>query len=58
MAPVKNSYVTIMHQPVSATASSNACSQMYAQIKHSLAHLQDLIPTFAGVYICVLYQPK
>ena len=23
---------------------------MHAQIKHSLAHLQDLIPTLAGVF--------
>ena len=33
---------------------------MYVQIKHSLAHLQDLIPTLAGViaYTHILYQPK
>ena len=38
--------LSYMHQP--ETASSNTCSQMYVQIKHSLAHLQDLIPTLAG----------
>ena len=27
-----------------AFVNSNTCSQMYAQVKHSLAHLQDLIP--------------
>ena len=31
------------------TVSSNTCSQTYVQMKHSLAHLQDLIPTLAGV---------
>ena len=36
----------MMHQPV--TVSSNTCSQTYVQIKHALAHLQDLIPTLAG----------
>ena len=40
-------HVTIMHQPM--TVSSNTCSQTYVQIKHSLANLQDLIPTLAGV---------
>ena len=29
--------------------SSNTCSQMHVQIKHSLAHLQDLMPTLAGI---------
>ena len=44
-------YVPIMHQPI--TVSSNTCSQMNLQIKHSLTHLQDLILTFAGIkYIC------
>ena len=38
--------LSYMHQP--ETVSSNTCSQMYVQIKHSLAHLQDLIPTLAG----------
>ena len=36
-----------MYQPV--TVSSNMCSQMHVQIKHSLAHLQDLIPTLASI---------
>ena len=40
------SYVAIMHQP--ETFSSNTCSLMYVQMKHFLAHLQDLIPTLAG----------
>ena len=35
------------HEP--ETVSSNTCSQTYVQIKHSLAHLEDLIPTLAGV---------
>ena len=38
------SYVTIMHQPVTVTY----IAQTHVQIKHSLAHLQDLIPTLAG----------
>ena len=34
-------------------------NQMHAQIKHTLTHLQDLIPTSAGVFsIYILYQPK
>ena len=35
-------------------------SQMHAQIKHSLVHLQNLIPSLAGVftYSYILYQPK
>ena len=34
-------------------------SQMHAQIKYSLAHLQDLIPTLASIkYICKTHQPK
>ena len=33
-----------MHMSVLTTVSSNICSQMYVQIKHSLVHLQDLIP--------------
>ena len=32
---------------------------MHVQIKHSLAHLQDLIPTLAGEkYIFKTHQPK
>ena len=41
------SHVTIIHQPV--TVSLNTCAQMHVQIRHSLAHLQDLIPTLAGI---------
>ena len=48
LKPVRNSYVTIMHRSI--TVSSNTCSQMHAQIKRSLAHLQDLIPTLGGVF--------
>ena len=33
-------------------------SQKHVQIKDSLAHLQDLIPTLAGVIVYILYQPK
>ena len=29
--------------------SSNTCNQMHVQIKHSVAHLQDFIPTLAGI---------
>ena len=39
------SYIAIIHQPVT----SNTCGQTYVQIKHSLAHLQDLIPTLADI---------
>ena len=51
-------YVTTIHQPV--TVSSNTCNQINVQIKHSLVHLQDLIPTLAGViaYMFYTYQPK
>ena len=37
--PVTNSYVIIMHQPV--TVSSSTYSQKHVQTKHSLAHLKD-----------------
>ena len=53
LEPVRNSYVTIMHQSV--TVSSNTCSQMHVQIQHSLAHLQDLIPTLAGIFAYIFY---
>ena len=46
-----------MQHPVLATAVTQ--SQMHVQIKHSLAHLQDLIPTLAGVFcIYILYHPN
>ena len=35
--------------------SSNTCSQMHVQIKHFLAHLQDLIPTLACVIAYIIY---
>ena len=47
LKPVRSGYETIMHQPV--TVSSNVCSQMHVQIKHSLAHPQYLIHTLAGI---------
>ena len=37
LEPVINSYVAI------------TCNQMCVQTKHSLAHLQDLIPTLVGI---------
>ena len=37
-----------MYNPVLATVIAQ--SQMYVQTKHSLAHLQELIPTLAGSY--------
>ena len=37
------------------TVSSNTCSQIHVQIKHSLTHLQDLIPTLAGVFTYIFY---
>ena len=41
--------LSYMHQP--ETVSSNTCSQMYVATNKafSIAHLQDLIPTLAGV---------
>ena len=46
-----------MHFPLLATIITQ--SQMHAQIKHSLAHLQDLIPTLADMkYKCKTRQPK
>ena len=36
-----------MHHTVLATVITQ--SQMHVQIKHSLAHLQNLIPTLAGI---------
>ena len=41
--------LSYMQQPV--TVSLNTCSQMYVQIKHSLAHLQDLIPTLTDIIV-------
>ena len=46
---VKNSYVTIMHQLQPVTVSSNTCSQIHVQIKHSLAHPQYLIFILTGI---------
>ena len=46
-------YVTVLD-----TVSSNICSLMHPQIKHSLSHLQDLIFTLAGVIACFLVSVK
>ena len=46
---VKNSCVTIMHQLQPVTVSSNTCSPIHVQIKHSLAHPQDLIFVLTGI---------
>ena len=48
LEPVRNSYAAIMHQPV--TISSNTCSQMHAQIKHSLVHLATRFIPYFGRY--------
>ena len=46
-----------MHHRVLATVITQ--NQMHVQIKHSLAHLQDLIPTLAGIkYKYKTNQPK
>ena len=42
-----------MHHPVLATVITQ--SKMHVQIKHSLAHLQDLIPTLAGLFYIIFY---
>ena len=42
-----------------AIVGSNTCSQMHVQMKYSVAHPQDLIPTLADVLcICITCQPK
>ena len=43
----RNSHLYMLH-PVLATVITQ--SQMHVQIKHSLAHLQHLIPTLAVVF--------
>ena len=46
-----------MHHLVLATVITQ--SQMHVQMKHYLAHLQDLILMLAGVFcMYTLYQPK
>ena len=52
------SYVIIIHQPV--TVSSNTCSQMEVQIKHSPACLQGLLPTLqlVGVFAYMFIPAK
>ena len=50
-------YPLYMHHPILATVITQ--SQMHVQIKHSLAHLEDLIPTLAGIkYKCKTNLPK
>ena len=41
-----------MHHPVLPAVYQ---SQMHVQIKHSLVHLQDLIPNLAGVFRITIY---
>ena len=48
--------IVIMHQSALITVSLNKCSLIHVQIKHSLAYLQDIIPTLAGG--SVYYLPK
>ena len=45
--------IAIMHQLALAVVCLNICSQMHVQIKHSLAHLHSLFPTFTGIKIQV-----
>ena len=45
-----------MHQSV--TVSSNTYSHTHVQIKHPLEHLEDLIPTLAGIKHKRQRQPK
>ena len=42
-----------MHQSVAV--SLNTCSKIHVQTKHSLAHLQDFIPTLADMFAHVFY---
>ena len=46
--------MAIMYQPALATVSSNKCSQMHVQIKHSLIYQQDLIHTLAGIFVYLM----
>ena len=47
LTPVRNTELCY-YNPLPIRVSSNTCSQRNVQIKHSLAHLQDVIPTLAG----------
>ena len=53
LKPVRNIYATIMCQSV--TVNSNTGIQTHIQIMHSLAHLQVLLPTLAGVVTHMFY---
>ena len=53
LEPVRNSYVAIMHQPVTILA--QACSQIHLQIVHSLAHLQDVNATLGDVTTSIFF---
>ena len=48
LIPVRNNYVTIIHQPI--ILSSNTCTN-----KAFSTHLQDLIPTLAAVITYSFY---
>ena len=41
--------IQLVIAPALAPVSSNTCSKMHLQIKHSLAHLQDLISILADI---------
>ena len=45
------SYVCTYNPPACNcyVAQACTCNQTHVQMKHSLAHLQDLIPTLAGI---------
>ena len=42
--------IAIIHQPASVCVSLKMCSQMHVHIKHSVAYIQDIISTLAGVF--------
>ena len=51
LKPVRNTELHnyIIHQPVTVIAQACTCSQTHVKMKHSLAHLQHLIPTLVGI---------
>ena len=53
LKPVRNTELCNYNPPACNLAQACTCHQTHVQMKHSLAHLQDLIPTWAGV---VAYQ--
>ena len=58
--PVRNTELWNYNPPACNCyiAQACTCNQTHVQIKHSLAHPQDLIPSLAGVVAYVLCQPK